>query len=341
MPNYSVAMKYCRESLFIFQIIIYTSLLTIGCTTLKEYRTIDGFTQGTTFHIAYSADIPDSLDSVVGTTLKRVDNSLSVYNDSSIISRLNRGENVRMDSIFINVFNKSREMYNISEGAFDISGAPFFDAWGFGFKNRVHVTQKIIDSIKVFVGMDKVRIENGVLIKSDPRLSLNANAIAQGYTPDLIASEFDRLGIKNYMIEVGGEIFCKGVNPEGKEWTVGIDKPVEGNMDPGENLQTIISISGRGLATSGNYRKFYEEGGEKYSHTIDPRTGYPVRHNLLSATVIAGDAMTADAYATYFMVIGLEKTEKFLENNKQIDAYLVYSQGNEFKVFKTNGVKIK
>lgn len=317
------------------------SLLTWGCTTLKEYRTIDGFTQGTTFHIAYSADIADSLDNVVKLTLDRVDHSLSVYNDSSIISRLNRGESVQMDSLFVNVFNKSKEMYRISEGAFDISGAPLFDAWGFGFKNKIHVTRKIIDSIKVFVGMDKVKIENGVLVKSDPRLSLNANAIAQGYTPDLIASEFDKLGIRNYMIEVGGEIFCKGVNPEGKEWTVGIDKPVDGNMDPGADLQTVISLSGRGLATSGNYRKFYEEGGEKYSHTIDPRTGYPVRHNLLSATVIAEDAMTADAYATFFMVIGLEKAEQFLENNKWIDAYLVYSQGKDFKVYKTNGVKIK
>lgn len=341
MPNYAIAMKYCKTTRFFFAALIFLAIISCGRTKSVGYRTIDGFTQGTTFHIAYSTDIPDSLDITVADILDRIDNSLSVYNDSSIISRLNRGESVEMDSLFVNVFNKSKEVYRISDGAFDISGAPLFDAWGFGFKNKIHVTQKDIDSILVFVGMDKVKIEDGVLVKSDKRLSLNANAIAQGYTPDVIASEFDKLGIKNYMIEVGGEIFCKGVNPKGKEWTIGIDKPIEGNMIQGEDLQEVLLLSGRGLATSGNYRKFYEEGGKKYSHTIDPKTGYPVRHNLLSATVIADDAMTADAYATFFMVVGLEKTKQFLESNQNIDAYIVYSEGENFKVYKTKGVKIK
>lgn len=341
MPNYNVSMKYCKISEFIFSALIFLAIFLSGCAKRAEYKTIDGYTQGTTFHIAYSKDIPEAPDSVVADVLAGIDRSLSVYNDSSIISRLNRGEKVEMDSLFVNVFNKSKEVYRISGGAFDISGAPLFDAWGFGFKNKIHVTQKIIDSILVFVGMDKVDIVNGALVKSDERLSLNANAIAQGYTPDVIASEFDKMGIKNYMIEVGGEIFCKGVNQEGKEWTIGIDKPVEGNMEQGEDIQEVLKLSGRGLATSGNYRKFYEENGEKYSHTIDPKTGYPVRHNLLSATVIADDAMTADAYATYFMVVGLEKAKQFLDSNKNIDAYLVYSEGGDLKVYKTKGVEIE
>jgi thiamine biosynthesis lipoprotein len=188
--------------------------------------------------------------------------------------------------------------------------------------------------------MDKVKIENGVLVKRDKRLSLNANAIAQGYSSDVIAGEFDKLGIKNYLIEVGGEIYCKGVNSKGKNWTIGIDKPIDGNMIKGENLQDILSLTGKGLATSGNYRKFYEEGGEKYSHTIDPKTGYPVKHSLLSATVIADDAMTADALATFFMVVGLDKTKEFLGKNTGIDAYLVYADGEKFKVYKTKGVNI-
>jgi len=311
-----------------------------GCTKEMEYKTIDGFAQGTTFHIAYSPDIPDSLESFVNEILNRIDTSLSVYNDSSIISKLNRGESVEMDSLFINVFNRSKEIYEISNGAFDISGAPLFDAWGFGFKNRIHVTQRDIDSILTFVGMDKVKIENGVLVKRDKRLSLNANAIAQGYSSDVIAGEFGKLGIKNYLIEVGGEIYCKGVNSKGKNWTIGIDKPIDGNMIKGENLQDILSLTGKGLATSGNYRKFYEEGGEKYSHTIDPKTGYPVKHSLLSATVIADDAMTADALATFFMVVGLDKTKEFLGKNTGIDAYLVYADGEKFKVYKTKGVNI-
>jgi len=315
-------------------------MISVGCTKEMEYKTIDGFAQGTTFHIAYSPDIPDSLESFVNEILNRIDTSLSVYNDSSIISKLNRGESVEMDSLFINVFNRSKEIYEISNGAFDISGAPLFDAWGFGFKNKIHVTQRDIDSILTFVGMDKVKIENGVLVKRDKRLSLNANAIAQGYSSDVIAGEFDKLGIKNYLIEVGGEIYCKGVNSKGKNWTIGIDKPIDGNMIKGENLQDILSLTGKGLATSGNYRKFYEEGGEKYSHTIDPKTGYTVKHSLLSATVIADDAMTADALATFFMVVGLDKTKEFLGKNTGIDAYLVYADGEKFKVYKTKGVNI-
>ena len=315
-------------------------MISVGCTKEMEYKTIDGFAQGTTFHIAYSPDIPDSLESFVNEILNRIDTSLSVYNDSSIISKLNRGESVEMDSLFINVFNRSKEIYEISNGAFDISGAPLFDAWGFGFKNKIHVTQRDIDSILTFVGMDKVKIENGVLVKRDKRLSLNANAIAQGYSSDVIAGEFDKLGIKNYLIEVGGEIYCKGVNSKGKNWTIGIDKPIDGNMIKGENLQDRLSLTGKGLATSGNYRKFYEEGGEKYSHTIDPKTGYPVKHSLLSATVIADDAMTADALATFFMVVGLDKTKEFLGKNTGIDAYLVYADGEKFKVYKTKGVNI-
>jgi len=332
------SMNYCKIMSKTFAL-LFLFLLISGCTKKVEYRTIDGFTQGTTYHIAYSADIPDSLNAVVDKILTDIDNSLSVYNDSSVISNVNRGVDIPLDSLFIEVFNKSVEIYNISKGAFDISGAPMFDVWGFGFKNREKVTQDDIDSIKQFVGMDKVRIENGKVVKSDSRLTLNANAIAQGYTSDVIAGAFDKLGIMNYMIEVGGEIFCKGHNSKGTEWSVGIDKPIEGNVIPGEDLQEILSLSGKGLATSGNYRKFYEEDGKKYAHTIDPRTGYPVTHSLLSATVVANDAMTADALATYFMVVGLDEAKAYLDSNPDVDAYLVYSESGKFQVYKTDGIK--
>ncbi len=335
-----MAMKYCKTLTIILISIFFSLIFSSGCSRDAEYKTIDGFTQGTTFHIVYSPDTQDSLYGFVNEILNNIDNSLSVYNDSSVISKLNRGENVVMDSLFINVFNRSKEIYKISEGAFDISGAPLFNVWGFGFKNRQHVTQKDIDSILTFVGMNKVRIENGAYIRDDQRLTLNANAIAQGYTADVIAKEFDKLGIMNYLIEVGGEIFCKGHNAKGEDWTIGIDKPFDGNMIKGENLQEVLTMSGKGLATSGNYRKFYEEDGEKYSHTIDPKTGYPVRHSLLSATVIAYDSMTADALATFFMVVGVDKAIEFLDNNPEIDAYLVYSDRSEFKVYKTKGIRI-
>ncbi len=333
------SMNYCK---IMSKIVALSSLLLLvaGCGNKVEYKTIDGFTQGTTYHIVYSTDVPDSLDNVVKKVLTDIDNSLSVYNDSSVISKVNRGENVTLDSLFVEVFNRSVDIYSITKGAFDISGAPMFDVWGFGFKDKEKVSQSDIDSIRQFVGMDKVRIENGKVIKADPRLSLNANAIAQGYTSDVIARKFDKLGIMNYMIEVGGEIFCKGVNSKGTEWSVGIDKPIDGNVIPGQDLQEILSLSGKGLATSGNYRKFYEEDGKKYAHTIDPRTGYPVTHSLLSATVVAHDAMTADALATYFMVVGLDEAKAYLVSNPDIDAYLVYSESEKFQVYKTGGIKI-
>lgn len=334
-------MNFRNTLKFFFPAILSILLLTTSCGKKIEYKTIDGFTQGTTYHIVYSHKGGDTLNSLVTEILERIDSSVSVYRSESIISRINRNEETVPDSLFINVFNRSREFYDLSEGNFDISAAPLFDVWGFGAKEKKEVTQQMIDSILAFVGMDKVWLENGVVKKSDPRVTLNMNAIAQGYTSDVIAAEFDKRGVENYLIEVGGEIFCKGLNPKGKEWSVAIDKPVEGNMIQGEQIQDILNLSNRGLATSGNYRKFYKEGDKVYSHTLDPKTGFPAKQNLLSATIIAKDAMTADAYATYFMVVGLEKAKEILASNPDIDGYLVYGENGEFRVFSTPGIEIR
>ena len=334
-------MKIYKALLNITPLFLISAFICTSCSSRQDYKTIDGFTQGTTYHIVYQQPGADSLNAMIDSILLAVDNSLSVYNDSSLISRINRNEEVLADTLFVNVFNRSREIWELSKGSFDISAAPYFEVWGFGAGEKRDVTQLMIDSIRQFVGMDKVSLDSGRVVKSDPRVSLNVNAIAQGYTADVIAYAFDRLGIKNYLVEVGGEIFSRGVNARGNEWTVGLDKPVEGNMIQGEELQEIITLSGRGLATSGNYRKFIEENGQKYSHTIDPGTGYPVKQSLLSATVIAPDAMTADAYATWFMVVGLEKAKEVLAASPGIDAYLVYDKDGKFEVFYTDGIKIK
>ncbi len=319
---------------------ISTLIVAISCSNHGQYRTIDGFTQGTTYHIVYSSD-GDSLNALVDSILYNVDYSLSVYNDSSIITAVNQNREVVIDTLFVNVFNRSVEIWKESEGAFDISAAPLFEVWGFGKGERKKVTDNMIDSIMPFVGMDKVILDNDRVVKKDSRLSLNVNAIAQGYTADVIAAEFDRRGVKNYLVEIGGEIFTKGVNHSGEKWSVGIDKPEEGNMIQGAQLQTVLLLSGRGLATSGNYRKFVEEDGLKYSHTINPATGKPVKHNLLSATVIARDAMTADAYATWFMVIGLERAKEIIESRSDIDALLIYDNGGKFEQFISKGIEIK
>lgn len=333
-------MKYWRIKFINCALILLSITIFIGCNK-AEYRMIDGFTQGTTYHIAYSDDKGVALDSLVEAILKEVDLSLSVYNKESLITKINNGEELEVDTLFRNVFNRSYEIYKLSGGLFDVSAAPLFNIWGFGFKNKMSITKERVDSALQLTGMDKISIENSKVVRTVPNITLNFNAIAQGYTADVIASEFEKLGIINFLIEIGGEIFCKGVNPKGKKWSVGIDRPVDGNMIQGEDLQDILLLSGGGLATSGNYRKFYEEDGLKYSHTINPLTGYPAKESILSATVTAPDAMTADAYATWFMVAGVDKAIEIIESDPTIEGYLVYSQGETVKVYKSTGIKIR
>ena len=278
---------------------------------------------------------------LVAEAFKEMNASLSVYNQESVISKVNRNEPVELDSLFLNVFNRGKEIYTLTQGAFDMAAAPYFDLWGFGFKNRERVTQAALDSIAHFSGMDKIWLSDGKIEKADPRVSLNANAIAKGYCSDLIATRLKSVGIKNFLVEIGGEIYCEGVNPQGRKWGIGIDSPKYGNMIPGRELEAKLMISGRGLATSGNYRNFYESEGKKYGHTIDPATGTPVQHSLLSATVLAPDCMSADAFATAFMVMGLEKSILFLKNHPELDSYFIYSdKSGAFQSFATQNVVI-
>jgi len=255
--------------------------------------------------------------------------SLSIYQDSSLISKMNRNEEVLPDSFFIEVFDKSVLISEITEGAFDITVGPLVKAWGFGPDAHRNFTIDNRDSLMKLVGMDKVSIRDGHLVKSDPGIYLDVNAIAQGYSVDVISRYFDNHGILNYLIEIGGEVRAKGTKA-GAHWRIGIDKPTDNNYSPGQTLQAIIKISDKALATSGNYRKFFVEDGIKYSHTIDPRTGYPVKNRLLSATIIADDCTMADGIATACMVMGLDNSIEFMKNNPQLSAYLVFSdnEGN-------------
>lgn len=336
------------SALFTYFLPIAALFFAAGCTNnATNYTTIDGFAQGGTFHLVYQEpadarayNLPDSLQK----WFRLIDKSLSGYDTTSLVSRINRGENPPLDSLFIKCFNLSREVYENTGGAFDISAAPLFEIWGFGFGNGVETPQSKIDSIMQFVGMDKLAIvydttsKASYLFRVDPRMKVNFNAIAQGYTCDFICGELDKMGIGNYLLEVGGEIYCKGKNAKGKEWSVGIDKPLDGNFIPGESIEAVIEVSDKGLVTSGNYRKFYIKDGEKYSHTIDARNGYPVKHNLLSATVMAPTAAMADAYATYLMVIGLDAAKDFLAASNDMEALLVYGEQENLKVFATEGI---
>jgi len=301
---------------------------------------ISGFTQGTTYHITYEYPDTVNLKPQVDSILREFDMSFSLYEPNSLISKINRNEVTSVSSGFVKIFNKSLEVWEGSEGYFDVTVMPLVNAWGFGPGMKSDIERNIIDSLLQYVGMNKVKIENNQVIKENPGVTLDFNAIAQGYSVDVLAEYFDSLSIENYMIEVGGEIITKGLNHEQQLWKIGIDRPDFGNMIPGQQMQVILQIRNRALATSGNYRKFYEEDGVKYSHSINPKTGYPSRNQLLSATVLADDCMTADAWATAFMVMGLEKSKAVLETKKDLEAYLIYGdEVGQYRVYATKGVE--
>jgi thiamine biosynthesis lipoprotein len=308
----------------------------------SEFASISGLAQGTTYSIVYENPEkykPEEIRIIVEKIFFDFDLSLSLYKDSSVISKINRNEDIPLDTFFINVFKKSQEISLLTDGAFDITVGPLVKAWGFGPDAHKRFDKSKLDSLMRLVGFEKVTLINNRLIKSDPGISLDVNAIAQGYSSDVICKYFGDLGMKNFLIEIGGEVRVKG-EKNGSFWKVGIDKPEDNNMNPGNNLEAIIKIKNKALATSGNYRKFYIEDGIKYSHTIDPKTGYPARNRLLSATIIADDCATADGVATACMVMGKEKTIAFLDRNPGLEAFLVYSddEGN-YKTWITENLK--
>ena len=287
----------------------------------------NGYAQGTTYSIVYDNNKKLNNDKVkqeVEKVLSDFDMSLSLYIDSSMVSGVNRNEDVTVDFYFSEVFKMSAAISEMTEGAFDITVAPLVKAWGFGPDAQKNFTETKRDSLLELVGMSKVKLTEGKVIKADPRITLDFNAIAQGYSVDVICQYFDAKGVKNYLIEIGGEVRGKGTKA-GALWRIGIDKPEDNNMSPGETLQAVIKIGDRALATSGNYRKFYVENGIKYSHTIDPHTGYPAKNRLLSATILAEECATADGIATACMVMGKEKAIEFIGNHPEFSAYYVFT----------------
>jgi FAD:protein FMN transferase len=316
------------------------SFFLVYCTPKHyDYVQTKGYTQGSTFRVTYENSAGKNYSTEIDSILKCIDNSLSIYNKQSIISRINANDSsVETDELFRSVFEKSFEVYKNTNGAFDITVGPLVEAWGFGPDSGKNTRKSYIDSVLRFIGMDKVYLLGRKVHKSNPRMHLDVNAIAQGFSVDVVCKFLGSSGIKNYLVEIGGEVRSKGYNSKGKLWRVGIDKPSDDNFVSGDQIQAVIEISDKAIATSGNYRKFYIENGIKYSHTIDPKTGYPAKNNLLSASIIADDCTTADAYATACMVMGLRKSIKFLENNSGLDAYLIYSDSTgKFCEYLTRG----
>jgi len=304
---------------------------------LKIYK-MTGAAQGTYYAITYCSDNNENLQPAVDLLLKQFDRSVSEYLPTSIISRLNNNDTTATaDEIYETVFKKSMEVSAASDGAFDITVGPLVDAWGFGFSKKAKVDQAMVDSLHTFVGYRKVRLSKGKLIKTDPRIRIDFDGIAQGYTSDWLAQFFESKGIHNYLIDVGGEVLSHGHKPDGQLWSVAIEMPAKNAVDE-RQIQTILLLKDMAITTAGSYRKYYVENGTRYSHTIDPSNGYPVKHNLLSVTVIADDCITADAYDTVFMVMGLEKSKVFLVNHPELQAYFISDdQHGGFSIFYTPG----
>ena len=324
---------------------IVFSLIVFFLSACKPQRTsvikISGEAQGTTYSISWISNDGLNYQVSVDSIFKRIDSSLSTYLAVSIISRINKNDStVIPDDHFITVFRKAAEVSEKTGGAFDVTVAPVINAWGFGFTKKATVDSAMIDSLLQFIGYGKVSLDGNRLVKEKKETMLDFNAIAQGYTVDIIANFLESRGVKNYFVELGGEVKTKGKKENDEYWKVGIDKPQESIPDE-RPLQAIIDLENKALATSGNYRKFYEENGQKYSHIINPATGYPAKNNLLSASVLADDCMTADAYATAFMVMGLERSKKFLSENKnlKLEVYFIYDENGVLKTYVTDELK--
>lgn len=285
--------------------------LLTGCTP-AGYQRNQGVVFGTVYHVTYQS--ADDLQAEIEAELQKVDDEFSMFNEHSTVARLNRGEQVDTSAMFNEIYQLAQTVSRETYGAFDVTVAPLVNAWGFGFKHEQIPTARQVDSLL------KVRHE------------MDFSAIAKGYGCDVVARLLERHGIVNYMVEIGGEVVLRGKSPTQTDWRIGVAKPTADTLAVGGETQAVLTLTNQAMATSGNYRNFYDKDGRRYAHTIDPRTGYPVQHSLLSATVLAADCATADAYATSFMVLGLDSAKMVLERHPELSAYLIYSDGPEHQM---------
>lgn len=285
------------------------------------YQHDRGMVFGTVYHITYQSS--KSLQKDIEAELAKVDASLSPFNKRSIITAVNENRDTVVNKMFSDVFALAMKISDSTNGAFDITVAPLVNAWGFGFKGGAMPSRHQVDSLKALVGYHKVSLTNGRVSKTDPRIMLDCSSIAKGYGCDVVAKFLSAKGIDNYMVEIGGEIVTRGISEKRLPWKIGVTKPTDDSLNVNQEIQTIINVTDKAMATSGNYRNFYYKNGRKYAHTIDPSTGYPVQHNILSSTVIADDGATADAYATAFMVMGLDKAKTILSRHPELMAYFI------------------
>ncbi|MBP3725853.1 MAG: FAD:protein FMN transferase [Bacteroidaceae bacterium] len=314
-------MKRPVLSLFFLLLLIVGTFFILRNAKSKQYMQLSGKAFGTIYHITYHSSRP--LQQEVEATLQQVDATFSMFNPHSLVARINAGADTTLNDAFIEVFDMAQQVSEQTQGAFDITVAPLVNAWGFGTKGERQPSQQQIDSLLQCVGYGKVKLHGQRLQRTDKRLQLDFSAIAKGYACDALAHMMRHNGVDNFMIEIGGEVVCQGVNEKGKRWRIAVQQPKE-NASEDQEYQAILTLCDQAVATSGNYRNFYYKDGRRYAHTIDPHTGRPVQHSLLSATVVAPQCARADAYATAFMVMGLQKAQQFMQQHADLQALLVY-----------------
>ena len=315
-------------------------VLMASCVRSPQRRVLEGLVQGSYYAVTYYDGQGRNFQSEIDSIFHAVDLSVNLWVDSSVISKVNRNEETALDSIFIDNFRIAQEAAWLSDGAFDPTISPLVAAWGFSYKHGDSITPALVDSLRALVDYRKIRIEDGKVVKDDPAMQLDFNAIAQGYTSDRVASLLDAKGVDSYIVDIGGEVFARGTKPGGKPWVVGIEKPAA-DWDADRVVQQRVALQDKGIVTSGSYRKYVERDGKRYSHCIDPGTGYPVEHNLLSATVIAENATWADALASICMVMGMERSLPIIEGMDGVEAYYIFvNNNNELETFATKGFKL-
>ena len=312
-------------------------LMAVSCSLQPKKIVLQGLAQGSYYAITYFDKQNRNFQSEIDSIFHAIDLSVNLWVENSVISKVNRNETVELDSIFIDNFRIAQEAAELSNGYFDPTVSPIVAAWGFSYKSGDSLTPQLIDSLRELVDYRKIRLEDGKVVKDNPAMTLDFNAIAQGYTSDLIAAFLDSKGIENYLVDTGGEIMARGGKPNGKPWIVGIEKPAE-NKDSEQVVQTRVALHDKGLVTSGSTRKYVERNGKRYSHCIDPKTGYPVEHNVLSVTVLAQNATWADALASICMVMGLEQSLPLIQGMEGVEAYYIFmNDDGELESLATEG----
>ena len=326
-----------KHNFFLILFCFYFSFNHAQSTPIK----IEGKAQGTTYHITYFDVENRNFQPEIIKILADFDLSVSTYIPNSIISKINSNEkNIKVDTYFKTCFKKAKQVWKDTQGAFDPTVFPLVNAWGFGPGKKLKIEQTKIDSILTFVGFEKIKLKGNRIVKKDPRVCLDFNAFAQGYSVDVVADFLKSKKITSFIVEIGGEVYGNGKKPDGTNWNVGIETPID-NKASENPLTATVKLENLALATSGNYRKFIIENGIKYAHRIDPKTGYPTENNLLSASIFSKKCITSDANATGILVMGLEKAKTFLANHPELNAYLIYSDENgNYQTYETPKLKL-